>query len=153
MTRGKDLSILRNLIYSLVLFGQIRTTKTRAKAIQGWVDRLVTKTKKGTVAAQRDVLQFLPQKPVVEKLTKEIIPTLGERTSGYTKILRVGRRPGDGASMVLMQWVKDEAPVQAEKTNETETTEKLNKTKNPKAPAKKKVSVSRKKNAKTSKTK
>lgn len=108
MKKSKDLPVLRNLIYSLVLFGKIKTTKARAKAITRLVDRIVNKIKEGTVAGKRQVLTFLPQKPVVEKLMKEITPKLTGRSSGYTRIIKIGERLGDGAPMVAMEWVKEE---------------------------------------------
>ncbi|MBI4999524.1 50S ribosomal protein L17 [Candidatus Gottesmanbacteria bacterium] len=101
---------LRNLIYSLIIFGRIKTTRARAKAIVGLVDRIVNKIKKGTVAGKRQVLTFLPQRPVVEKLMKEIIPKLAGRSSGYTRIIKIGGRAGDGAPMVVMEWVESETP-------------------------------------------
>lgn len=118
MKKSKNLPLLRNLIYSLVLFGKIKTTKARAKAITGLVDRIVNKIKEGTVAGKRQVLTFLPQKPVVEKLMKEITPKLTGRSSGYTRIIKIGERLGDGAPMVAMEWVIDE------KLATTESTEK-----------------------------
>lgn len=108
MKKSKDLPVLRNLIYSLVLFGKIKTTRARAKAIQGLVDKLVNKIKKGTVASKRDALRVLPQKQIFEKLTGEIIPKLAGRSSGYTRIIKIGERLGDGAPMVAMEWVKEE---------------------------------------------
>lgn len=111
MKKSKDLPLWRNLIYSLVLFGRIKTTRARAKAIVGLTDRIVNKIKKGTVAAKREVLTLLPQKPVVEKLTKEIIPKLADRSGGYTRIVKIGERAGDGAPMVVMEWVGEETVV------------------------------------------
>lgn len=150
MSKDKNLPLLRNLVYSLVLFGQIRTTKTRAKAVQGVIDRLINKTKKATVSGKRDVLHFLPEKPVVEKLTKEIVPSFKDRNSGYTKIIRLGRRPGDGASMVLLEWVVKPSVVKV--TNETNETNKINKEEPASVPPKK-ARPRRGKHVKTDKTK
>lgn len=149
MSKNKNLPVLRNLIYSLVLFGQIKTTKTRAKAVQGVIDRLINKTKKATVASKRDVLHFLPEKPVVEKLAKEIVPGLSGRNSGYTKIVRLGRRPGDGASMVLLEWVVK--PSGITETGLSQQTEAPKEKEVPQVAKPKKVL--RKRNVKTDKTK
>jgi large subunit ribosomal protein L17 len=125
MKKSKDLPLLRNLIYSLVLFGKIKTTRARAKATVGLVDRIVNKIKKGTVAGRRQVLTFLPQKPVVEKLMKEIIPKLAGRSSGYTRIIKIGERAGDGAPMVVMEWVVEkEQPKVESVTDEKVATQK-----------------------------
>jgi len=115
MKNSKELSVLRNLVYSLILFDKIKTTRAKAKAIQGLVDRLVTQIKKGTSASKREVIKFLTQKPAVEKLTKEIVPKLSSRTSGYTRIIRAGNRNGDNAPMVLMEWVQDGSEKEEEK--------------------------------------
>lgn len=129
MKKERDVQLIRNLIYSLVLFGQIKTTKSRAKLISGLVDKLVNKVKKGTVSAGHEVLEFLPQKEVAKKLTKEIIPLLTERTSGYTRIVKIGERKGDRAMMVLMEWVKDEGEKgkKEEKEIKEETLQKFSK--------------------------
>jgi len=108
MKKTKNLLLFRNLIYSLILFEKIKTTKAKAKAIKGLVDRLVNKIKKGDQAAERDVLKFLPKKEIVNKLAKEIVPSLTSRSSGYTRMIKIGEREGDGAAMVMMEWVKDE---------------------------------------------
>lgn len=110
MKINSDKSLLRNLLYSLILFGRIKTTKTRAKASSGIADKLVNKIKKGTTAGRRDVLKFITEKEAVEKLEKEIIPKLRKRKSGYTRIIKIGTRVGDRAAMVLMEWVFDEEP-------------------------------------------
>ncbi|MCL4382692.1 MAG: 50S ribosomal protein L17 [Patescibacteria group bacterium] len=107
MKKAQEFHLWRNLIYSLVLFGQIKTTRSRAKAISGLIDKLVNKLKKGTVAGKREVLKIIPQKEAVNKLTTEILPKLSSRKSGYTRILRLGERSGDDAAMVLIQWVED----------------------------------------------
>lgn len=107
MKKAQEFHLWRNLIYSLVLFGQIKTTRSRAKAISGLIDKLVNKIKKGTVAGKREVLKILPQKEAVNKLETEILPKLSSRKSGYTRIFRLGERSGDGAAMVLIQWAED----------------------------------------------
>lgn len=124
MRKAKDLPLLRNFIYSLALFGQIKTTLTRAKAVQGIVDRLVNKIKKGTVAGKRDVLRFLPQKQIVEKLTGEIVPKLIGRSSGYTRIIKIGKRQGDGAAMGVMEWIMTEEQPKAEAVMDKTATQK-----------------------------
>ncbi|MFH0864057.1 MAG: 50S ribosomal protein L17 [Candidatus Gottesmanbacteria bacterium] len=119
MKNNKDWLLWRNLIYSLILFGKIKTTKHRAKAIVGLIDRLVNKMKKGTVASKRDVLKFLPERVAFDKLSKEIVPMLGDRNSGYTRVINIGKRKGDNTSIVLLEWVKSETPKLANETNKT----------------------------------
>lgn len=127
MKHNQNWLLWRNLIYSLILFGRIKTTKTRAKAIIGLVDKLVNKIKKGTVAGKREVLQTLPRKEVVIKLTKEIVPVLAGKNSGYTRITKIGSRQGDGAKMVIMEWIKEKVTqvVQVEKIEQVEKVSKV----------------------------
>lgn len=108
MKQDLDYQTRRNLIRSLVLQKKIKTTGVRAKMISGQVDRLVNKLKKGTLAGRREVLNILPEKKIVERFLKEILPKLGSRRSGYTKIVKIGRRLGDGAEMVMIEWMEDE---------------------------------------------
>lgn len=128
MKKGKNLPLLRSLIYSLVLFGKIRTTRARAKAVRGLVDKLVNKIKKGTVASKRDVLSVLPQKQIVEKLSREIVPRL-LRSSGYTRIVKLGERSGDGAPLVQIGWVTEETEERKETRGTRKRNDKTNKTK------------------------
>jgi len=124
MSRRNPL-LLRNLIYSLVLFGKIKTTRSRAKEMIKVIDRLVNKIKKGNVSAKREVLKILPQKEIVEKLEKEIVAKLGGRTSGYTRIIKIGRRQGDAAAMVVVEWVGEEKePKEIEEIKEKGETKK-----------------------------
>lgn len=118
----------RNLIISLVFFGKIETTKVRAKAIRGLIDRLVNKIKKGTLATQREVLKILPEE-AIGRLSKEILPKLTSSSSGYTRIIKIGRRLGDGAEMVRMEWVTGE-----EETKTIEGTKEREGTKVPQLP-------------------
>lgn len=120
MKKNQRWPLWQNLIYSLVLFGQIKTTQARAKAISGLVDRLVNKVKQGTVASKREALKIAPQKQVVDKLMTEIVPKLGSRPSGYTRIIRIGQRKGDAAQMVIMEWVNE--PNVTNETKETKVT-------------------------------
>lgn len=108
MKKEKLTPPLRNLIYSLILFGKIKTIEARAKKVRGAIDKLVNKIKKGTVSAKREALRVLPKKQVIEKLTNEIVPRLDLRSSGYTRIVKVGKRTGDGAQMVVVEWVTEE---------------------------------------------
>lgn len=103
--KKESLAILRNLVRSLILKGKIRTIKNRAKAVKRIVDPLVIKAKKGTVACHRQILKFLPDKKLVEKFSKEVVPKFGERKSGFTKIIKLGQRKGDGAEMAQVEWI------------------------------------------------
>ncbi len=85
---------------SLLLSGSIQTTETKAKAIKGIIDKIITQAKSPTT--QRFISQFLTDKTITEKLIKDVAPRLSDRTSGYTSIIKMGKRLGDGAMVVKM---------------------------------------------------
>jgi large subunit ribosomal protein L17 len=120
--KKESLAILRNLVRSLILKGKIKTTNNRAKAVKRIVDPLVIKAKKGTVACHRQILKFLPDKKLVEKFSKEVIPKFGERKSGFTRIIKLGQRKGDGAEMAQVEWVNQASE---EKNPKSETKIKI----------------------------
>lgn len=98
-------SLFRNLIRSLILHERVRTTVAKAKTIRPLVDKLMTQAKQGTLAGRRQVLASLPDRHSVDKLFKEIAPRVGKRTSGFTRIRRVGRRLGDNSLLAQIEFV------------------------------------------------
>lgn len=102
--RDQRRAFLKSLTVNLILKGKIKTTEARAKEMRRFVERLITKTKKGNLAGIRLAEKFL-SKIVVKKLVKEIAPKYKERQGGYTRITRLGRRPSDGAEVVVIELV------------------------------------------------
>jgi large subunit ribosomal protein L17 len=98
--------IIANLARSLFALGRIRTTEAKAKRLRPQAERLITFAKRGDVAARRQVLTVVRDKAVVHKLFAEIAPRFAERQGGYTRILKLGPRPGDAAPMVLIELVE-----------------------------------------------
>lgn len=96
-------ALFRSLISSLFLKEEIKTTLSKAKAIKGLVDKLITKAKKGTLHNQRLIHAFLQNKKATKKLIGEIAPRFKKRVSGFTRIIRLGERRGDAAVMVKMK--------------------------------------------------
>lgn len=99
-TRNERTALFRNLVQSLLVSESIETTQTKAKAIKGLVDKLINQAK--TPATRRLVSQFLTNKTFSDKLIKDIAPRLKDRNSGYTSVVRVGRRLGDSTMVVRM---------------------------------------------------
>lgn len=96
-----------SLVESLVLNDKINTTKAKAKAIIGLIDRLVVLSKKGTLASKRQVLKRLKgNKEVSTKLWTSIATTFEKRPSGFTRIVPLTQRKGDMAEMVRLEWVE-----------------------------------------------
>ena len=101
-------ALFRSLISALVTHHQIKTTHTKAKTIQPLVDKLITKAKKGTLSHRRQVLASLANnKTITHKLFDVIAPQVQKRTSGFTKVIRLGRRKGDDTQMAKIQFVDD----------------------------------------------
>lgn len=105
---GHRTAMLRNLAKGLVRDGRIRTTSARAKVLRSFVEKLVTRVKDPTVANIRVISSELNDKPTVLSIVRDIAPVFKDRAGGYTRILKLaGRRPGDNADMVLIEWVDE----------------------------------------------
>ena len=98
-------ALMRNLCSSLLEHGRITTTEARAKELRRWVDRLITTARVGDVAARRRVAAEVSQPEVVDRLFSNLVPRLGERAGGYTRIIHKGPRHGDAAPMVVIELV------------------------------------------------
>jgi large subunit ribosomal protein L17 len=142
--KGKKLSrdssqrkaLFKNLINALVIPGEIKTTESKAKAIRGLVDKLITKGKRGTFQARRLIGAFLQNKMAVNKIVDELSPTFKNRPGGFTKIVRLGPRRGDDAMMVKLELMEKPKPKEEKKNKEKEI--QLNKEKSPAPKDKKK---------------
>lgn len=100
--------LLGTLAAQLFEHGRIRTTEAKAKAVRPLAEHLITFAKRGDVHARRQVLKTIPDRDVVHKLFSEIGPQFAERQGGYTRILKLGQRAGDGAPMALIELVVEE---------------------------------------------
>jgi large subunit ribosomal protein L17 len=98
-------AMFRNQLASLVESGRIRTTLMKAKELRPIAEKIVTKGKRGTVDARRQVRRWISQRELVKKLFDEVAPRFQERNGGYLRILKLGPRPGDGAEMAFLEWV------------------------------------------------
>jgi len=100
--------LLAGLAAQLFVHGRIRTTEAKAKAVRPLAERLITFAKRGDLAARREVLKVIPDRDVVAKLFHEIAPRYADRPGGYTRILKLGQRQGDGAPMARIELVEAE---------------------------------------------
>jgi large subunit ribosomal protein L17 len=98
--------LIANLARALFSEGRIRTTEAKAKRLRPQAERLITFAKRGDMAARRRVLTVVRDKAVVHTLFAEIAPRFADRQGGYTRILKLGPRPGDGAPMVIIELVE-----------------------------------------------
>jgi large subunit ribosomal protein L17 len=97
--------MFRNQLSALLTHERIITTVAKAKELRPLAERMVTLARTNTIPARRKVLQTLPDKTVVRRLFDDIAPRFMERPGGYTRILRLGRRRGDGAELAIIEFV------------------------------------------------
>ncbi|HHV46297.1 MAG TPA: 50S ribosomal protein L17 [Tissierellia bacterium] len=98
-------AMLRNQVTSLLRNGRIETTVTRAKETKRMADKMITLGKRGDLHARRQALAYIYDEDVVKKLFDEIAPKYADRNGGYTRVLRVGPRRGDGAEIAILELV------------------------------------------------
>ena len=116
-------ALLANQVCSLIEHQRIKTTLAKAKAVRPLAEKMVTLGKNGSLHARRTALGTLRQKNAVKKLFGEIAPRSTNRNGGYTRIVRLGQRKSDSASMAFIEWV-DAAPAAEEKTAEEKAPKK-----------------------------
>jgi large subunit ribosomal protein L17 len=85
--------------------GKIETTVTRAKEVRPLAEKMITLGKKNTLAAKRQAFAFITKEAVVKKTFDEIAPKYADRNGGYTRIIRIGPRRGDGAEMAIIELI------------------------------------------------
>ena len=98
-------SLLAYLAESLVLYEKIKTTKAKAKALRPYVERLITRAKMQTLAARRELMKTLYTQNAIKKLMENVGPRNKERSEGFTRIIMLKNRKGDGAEEVLIEFV------------------------------------------------
>ena len=102
---GHRKALLANMATSLILNKRINTTVAKAKALQGYVEPLITKSKEDSTHSRRVVFSYLKNKEAVTELFRTVAPKIAERPGGYTRVLKTGFRQGDGADMALIELV------------------------------------------------
>ena len=104
--QGPRIALFKNLTVSILRYERVQTTEAKAKEIQGRVEKMITLAKRGDLSARRAIISQFPTEPlVVTKLFDEIAPKYADRTSGFTRIVRVGQRAGDAAQIVQLELV------------------------------------------------
>jgi len=108
-------AMFRNLLVALFRHERITTTEAKAKAVRGLAEQMITLAKRENLHARRQVLSMVPDDGVVASLFDTIAARFSERPGGYTRIVKMGPRPGDNAPMVFLELV-DRAEAPKEKT-------------------------------------
>ncbi len=119
-------AMFRNMVTSLFKHERIRTTDTKAKELRRWADNLITLAKRGDLHARRQALALIRERAVVHKLFNEAEERFGSVAGGYTRIVRLGRRPGDAAPVALVELIESPAAEKKKrrKKKKTPTAEK-----------------------------
>ncbi len=108
-------ALLENLVGSLLSYQEIKTTLPKAKAAKRLADHVITLGKNDTLASRRQVFSYLQDHQLTSKLFKEVAPRFKERKGGYTRILQLQRRKGDGAQLALLELTEKEIVVKEQK--------------------------------------
>ena len=116
-------AMFRNMVTSLFKHDRIRTTNTKAKELKRWADNLITLAKRGDLHARRRALSIVREKAVVHKLFSEVEDRFSSKAGGYTRVVRLGRRPGDAAPICLVELISSETTGKKKKERKKKKTE------------------------------
>ena len=105
---GSRKALLKGLVTSVIEHERVITTVTKAKAVQPLVDKMITLAKRDTLHTRRQAASFLETPAAVQKLFDKLGTRFGQRPGGYTRIVRLGNRKGDGAEQAIIELVGSE---------------------------------------------
>jgi large subunit ribosomal protein L17 len=105
-TSEQKLALLRSLASSLIEHGAIETTEAKAKELRPFVEKLITKARTGTLHSRRLAGRHIQKRETADKLFREVGPKFASRPGGYTRILKIGHRKGDGAEMARIELIE-----------------------------------------------
>jgi large subunit ribosomal protein L17 len=114
---------LRNLVTNVILHERIKTTVTRARAARPLVDRMITLGKRDTLHTRRQAAAFLMTEAATQKLFRDLAPRFADRNGGYTRIIKLGWRIGDGAELAMLELVGSELKKKEKKGRKKEQAE------------------------------
>ena len=118
-------AMFSNMTSDLITHGRIQTTVQKAKELRKYAERMITLGKSGDVSSRRRAMAYMGSKSAVTRLFDEIAPIYKERNGGYTRIIKVGVRPGDAATMAIIELVEEEfTPKPSNKPKKTAKVEK-----------------------------
>lgn len=112
-------ALLRNLVTSFLERERVTTTLAKARFTRPLAEKMITLGKRGTLHARRQALAYMTKESAVKKLFDEIAPRFSERPGGYTRIIKLDRRMGDGSVMAMLELVGTEYKKKAKKKKET----------------------------------
>jgi len=114
-------ALMANMASALIVNKKIKTTTAKAKVLRSFIERLVTKARRGDLHSRRMVLKHIPRKDVAQELFEEIAPKYTDRPGGYTRITKIGQRHTDAADMAFIEFIGFERVYKKKKeTSQTE---------------------------------
>lgn len=103
------MALLRGLVKDLVQHERVRTTEAKAREVRSLAEKMITLGKRGDLHSRRQALQFLNDPGSVKKIFDTIAPRYAGRSGGYTRIVKIGPRKGDGAPMAQLELLEEES--------------------------------------------
>lgn len=104
-TASHRAALLKNLSAALIKAKRIKTTLAKAKELRTFVEPLITKARVGDLHSHKQIMDLIKDKDTVKELMSNVIPTIGDRPGGYTRVVKLGRRLGDAAEMAMIELV------------------------------------------------
>jgi large subunit ribosomal protein L17 len=104
-TASHRAALLKNLSASLFKAKRIKTTLAKAKELRTFVEPLITKARIGDLHSHKQIMDLIKDKDAVKELMSNVVPTVGDRPGGYTRVIKLGRRLGDAAEMAMIELV------------------------------------------------
>ena len=114
-TDSERTALVENMVGSLLIYQQIKTTLQKAKVAKRLADRIISLGKKDTLASRRQVFSYLQDHQLTSRIFKEVAPRFKNRNGGYTRILHLDRRKGDGAQLALLELTEKEIKIKEPK--------------------------------------
>lgn len=121
---GPRKALLRGLMTSLVEHGRITTTVAKAKEVRRHIEKAITVGKKGDTATRRVLMSRLPNVEIVNKIVDDLSKRFAARPGGYTRVIKIGRRPGDTAEMAFLEFVDYDYEAKAKVSKKDEAAQK-----------------------------
>lgn len=104
-TASHKSALMKSLTTALLKHKRIKTTEAKAKEARTYIEKLITKAKKNDLHSMRQIMSVINDREVVKELFADIIPKIGERPGGYTRVIKLGNRAGDAAAMAILELV------------------------------------------------
>jgi large subunit ribosomal protein L17 len=124
-TKSHRKAMLANIAASLFMYRMIKTTEAKAKEVRKLAEKLITLAKRGDLHAHRQVYEVIRDRKLVKKIFDEIAPKFKDREGGYTRVVKLGIRKGDGALLSVVELLMERPPKEEKKGKKEKGTKKI----------------------------